>query len=76
MIVETSHSYEQCAIVHWLVTKPTELMTNQPLRSKGIMSNHALRNAVGEFYKLNKGKLELAKSPREGFSFEYGLMRR
>ena len=62
MIVETGHSYERCAIIHWLVTNPTDPMTNQPLRCKGIMSNHALRNAIGEYCKLNKCKLESSDS--------------
>jgi hypothetical protein len=55
VVVEDGHTYERCAIESWFVSgKCTSPLTNLPLRSLKVVPNHALKNCIDLFKKLQQ----------------------
>ena len=46
LCVGDSHSYEEAAISQWLQTQGTSPVTGQPLATKELLPNHALRQMI------------------------------
>ncbi|EKX54794.1 hypothetical protein GUITHDRAFT_54844, partial [Guillardia theta CCMP2712] len=49
LVIESGHSYEEAAILHWFSSHRTDPLTNISLSCLAFVDNHTLRNAIQEF---------------------------
>jgi len=50
VVLEDGHTYERRHITKWLESKNTSPVTGAPVPSKAIFPNHAMRNAISEYF--------------------------
>merc|ERR1719456_1775447 len=50
VVVSDGHTYERRHIERWLQEHTTSPVSNEPLPENIVFSNHALRNAISEYF--------------------------
>lgn len=52
LLMPDGQTYERAAILEWLEQNATSPVTGQPLTSKDMVPNHALRSLISSFNKM------------------------